>query len=291
MSKEVENIEAIVELAANTNLELVIQDPVKEALVRDLKPIVAKMSTYRQYAATVVIENQAQADEAMSTEKAIAADVKMVKGHDILSKIIKGLYGLHKQWKSLENQFVPDMEASRKSIRAARIKWEEAEAEKAAAEQRRLQAIADEKARKEREQQEKLERAQREKEAAARAEEERLRREAAEVEDAADRKKLEAEAERQRKAADAAQAKADMRQDNAEAVAAPVINIAAPRAVGGSRKGWVAEVVNPQAFFNAIASNPMLQGYVEIKVGALASTKRSNKLFQCPGVTFKQVNK
>jgi len=291
MSNQTESVEAIVELVAENNAELIIQDPVKERLINDLKPIANRTADYQLTAVDFTVENEAQAKDAMRLEKAIRADMKAVKEHDILGGIIKGLHGLHKKWKGLENRLVPEMDAARKTIRAARIKWEEEEAEKAAAEQRRLQAIADEKARKERERQEELERKQREKEEAARAEEERLRAEAAQAENEKERKKLEAEAERKRKAADAAAAKAEMRQENAEAVAAPVINVEAPRAKGGSRMSWQAEVVDPAAFFKALSENPMLTGFVEVKLNALASTKRNNAMFQCPGVTFKQVRK
>ena len=286
-----EDVAAIVELVAGTNAELVIQDPVKLALVKDLTPVAENMMLYAQFAASVTVENQEQATAAMEMEKRIQADVKTVKGHDVLSGIIGGLHKLHKAWKDVENRFVPGMEESRKTIRASRIKWEEAEAEKAAAEQRRLQAIADEKARKEREQQEKLERAQREKEEAARREEERLRQEAAKTENEAERKKLEAEAERRRKEADAAALKADMRQENAASVAAPVINVAAPQAKGGSRLVWQAQIVNPNAFFAALSTQPQLAGFVEIKLNALVGAKRSNPLFSVAGVTFQQVRK
>tara|TARA_R110000824_G_scaffold33479_8_gene107268 strand:- start:1112 stop:1993 length:882 start_codon:yes stop_codon:yes gene_type:complete len=286
--EEVIDVAEVVELVAGTNEALVIQDPVKLALVNDLTPIAENMVKYAAFAQQISVHDQASADAAMIMEKLIAADVKTVKQHDVLSGIIKGLHALHKRWKSVENTFVPDMDESRRAIRAARIEWEEAEAEQAAAEQRRLQAIADEKARKEREQQEKLERAQREKEAAARAEEERLRRVASETKDASERKKLEQQAERNRKIADAAALKADMRQENAEAVAAPVINVNASRAVGGSRLGWIATVVNAKQFFEALALNPQLAGYVEIKVKSLAAAKRSNPLTEIPGVTFEQ---
>lgn len=285
------DVASVVELVAGTNQELVIQDPVKLALVNDLTPIAVNMQTYSAYAQNISVHDQASADGARNMEKLIAADVKLVKGHDVLSGIIKGLHALHKRWKSVENTFVPDMEESRKTIRAARIKWEDEEAEKAAAEQRRIQAQADEKARKEREQQEKLERAQRKKEQDARDEEERLRKEAAETENAAERKKLEAAAERRRKEADAAALKAEMRQENADAVAAPVVSVAAPRAVGGSRHVWEGQVVNPSEFFAALSAQPMLQGYVEIKINAMVATKRNNEMFDVPGVTFKKVRK
>jgi hypothetical protein len=54
-------------------------------------------------------------------------------------------------WTSFENFFVDPIEAARKAVKGKVIAWQQEEQRKAAAEQARLQAIADEQARKERE--------------------------------------------------------------------------------------------------------------------------------------------
>jgi hypothetical protein len=289
MESKVQEITEVVRMVAETNEGLVIQHPVQTALIEGLTPIAERMDSYTEFAATVTVTNASEAKDALAIEKQIQADVKGVKGQEILSGIIRGLHNLHKQWKGLENRFVPDMETARRTIRAARIEWEEEQQRLADEAQRKLQAEADEKARKEREHQERLAAYQREKEAKKQAEADAALAAAQATEDEAERKRLEAEAAKRQREADAAAEQADMRSENAESVTAPVINVAAPKAKGGSRTVLKAEVTNPQAFFNAVASNPMLQGYVEIKLGALASTRRSNSMFTIPGVTFKQV--
>ena len=291
MTDQDTTVEQVVKLVAGTNAELIIQDPVKTSLVRDLQPVAESMVHYASYAENVVVENQQQADEARAMEKRIQMDVKAVKGNEVLSGIIKGLHGLHKKWKAVENRFIPEMEESRKAIRTARIAWEEAEREKAEAEQRRLQEIENERARKARAHQEKLEQAQREKEEAARREEEALRRQAAEAKNDEERKKLEAEAEHKRKLAEKAAREVELRQEKAKAVPVPLVHIEAPKAKGGSRQVWEATIVSTDAFFAALAAQPQLAGFVEIKLNALIGAKRSNPLFDVDGIEFKQVLK
>ncbi|MHC4120612.1 MAG: hypothetical protein ACYSWO_24225 [Planctomycetota bacterium] len=288
---KVEEVTEVVRMVADTNDKLTIQEPLQVQLIEDLTPIAERIVTHTQYAADVEVRTEHEAKLAISMEKRIQEDVKAVKENEILSGIIKGLHQLHKSWKGLENRFVPDLEAARKKIRAARIDWEEEQARKAEEAQRKLQAEADERARKEREKQERLEAYQREKEEKARREAEAALEAAQAAEDEEERKRLAAVAAGFRREADKAQEQADMRADLADSVAAPVINVQAPKAKGGSRMTTVAEVVNQQAFFNAVASNPQLAGFVEIKLNALASSRRANSMFTVPGVTFKQVRK
>lgn len=281
----------VVELVSATNESLVITDPVKQALIEDLGPIAEGMALYRQFASEVVVENQAQANAARKMEKRIAEDVKTVKEHPVLSGMKKGFDDLHKRWVGLSNRFVPPMETDRKTIRTTRIDWEEAEKEKARAEERKLQAAADEKARKEREQQERLECYQREKEEEARRAAQEALDKAAAAKDEVERKKFADEAERRRKEADAAQVKADMRRENAEAVAAPVVQVSAPSAKGGSRLYWEVEVKDKLAFLRAIPQRPDYAGYVEVLLSNLKKAKAANPMLEIPGVEFKQVRK
>jgi chromosome segregation ATPase len=290
---KVTEITEVIRMVADTNKGLVIQDPVQAQLVENLTPIAERIEEYTSYAEEIAgtVFTEAVAKAAIKVEKCIAEDVKAVKGDDILSGIIKGLHQLHKSWKGLENKFVPDMEAARKKIRAARIEWEEEQQRIADEQQRKLQAEADEKARKERERQERLAAYQREKEEKARREAEEAQRKAQEATDEAERRRLEKEAARKEQEAQKAAEQADMREDNAESVTAPVINVQAPKAKGGSRMSMVAEVVNQQAFFNAVAANPQLSGFVDIKLNALASSRRANSMFTVPGIAFKQVRR
>lgn len=132
-------------------------------------------------------------------------------------------------------------------LKGKQLDWSREQERIRQAEQRRLQAIADEKARKERERAEALARAQREKEEAARRAEEEARARAAAAKNEEARAAAEAEAEKARKAAAAAAAKAAAREEAAEAVApASVIEVAsvAPKVKGQSvRKTWKARVI------------------------------------------------
>ncbi len=115
------------------------------------------------------------------------------------------------------------------------------------AEQRRLQAAADEAARKEREKSEAAARLQREKEQAALQAAEEARKRAAAATNEAERAKAAAEAEKAQAAANKAAAAALVREETAAAVIAPVVTVAAvtPVIAGQSvRKTWKARVVN-----------------------------------------------
>lgn len=112
-------------------------------------------------------------------------------------------------------------------------------------ERRRLQAIADEKARKERERAEQEAARQRQIEEAARAEAERLRREAAQA-DAAERARLEREADARERTAAAAAVKVEAKEQVAAAAIAPVIQVSAPVKQSGEsrRTTWKAQLTS-----------------------------------------------
>jgi hypothetical protein len=140
------------------------------------------------------------------------------------------------------------------------------------AEQRRLQAAADEAARKEREKAEAAARLQREKEAAARAEQERQEALARKARNEVERQKAAAAAEAARKVAEAAAAKAAVREDTAAAVVAPVVSVASvrPMVSGQSfKKTWRARVVDPKVAATALLAFPDWQAYVTLNQGQL----------------------
>jgi hypothetical protein len=123
--------------------------------VRDLTPVIGRWAEYDAVAAKPV-SNKADADAAAVVCNKIADDIRAVKSHEVLSKITSGLHTLHRRWTGLVGEFVNPMDAARRQIKTNILKWEDAERQKAEAEQRRLQVIADENARKERERLEKL---------------------------------------------------------------------------------------------------------------------------------------
>ena len=135
--------------------------------------------------------------------------------------------------------------------------WDDAQAAKAEAERCRLQAIADEQARKEREKAEQEAARQRAIEAEARAKAEAARL-AAEQASAAERKRLLAEAAAADRKAAAAAVKVEAQQDQAAAVIAPVIHVATvtPTVEGMSRRAtWKPEIIDRQALLEYICKN------------------------------------
>lgn len=128
-----------------------IPDPVRVALVRDLGPVANRLAGYSDIALSLEVSNQGTADQATVICNDIAADIKTVKDHDVLSNITDGLHKLHRQWTGLRDLFVAPMERDRRTIKGKIIAWQEGERRKADEAQRKLQAAADEKAARERE--------------------------------------------------------------------------------------------------------------------------------------------
>jgi hypothetical protein len=148
------------------------------------------------------------------------------------------------------------------------------------AEQRRLQAIADEQARKEREKAEAEARRQREIEEAARRKAEEARR-AAEAANAAERAKLIREAEAADRKAAAASAKAENQTETAAAVVAPVVTIApvAVKQAGESTRDiWHFRVIDAALVPNEykIVNEKALDGIAKATKGSIV----------IPGVEF-----
>lgn len=143
---EIIEIEAAVE-ACNA---VAVPNPIRVALVSDLKPIAERLAEYRKQADLHVI-TELDARAAAKVIEKISEDIKTVKEHEILRKITTGLHALHRRWTGLRDMFCEPMESARREIKNKIIAWEQAERAKAEAEERRLQAEADEAARKERE--------------------------------------------------------------------------------------------------------------------------------------------
>lgn len=154
----------------------------------------------------------------------------------------------HSAWKAIvgnEKSLTDRLDAAEGLAKNAILKYDRAEEEKRLAEQRRLQAIADEAARKERVAAELAAAKQRAIEDEARRVAEEKRRKALEATDA-ERKRLLAEAGAAERKAEAAAAKAEAKDDIAEAAVAPVIRVAEPEKTKGfaQRDNWKARVIN-----------------------------------------------
>ena len=240
------NIQVIENAVKETNAVVPVKDAIRAALVRDLGPVAANIMRYEK-AALQPIVTASDAEAAAEIVRQIDADMKAVKGHEILSQITAGLHRLHRQWTGVVNEFINPMDAVKRKIKSNVLAWESAERAKAEAEQRRLQAIADEQARKERERLEKL----------------------------AEQRKTPEFKESYR--------------EQAAAVSAPVISVAAP--VVGIRRArrWKVKGVNHDAFYAGLASDASLRGYVEIQNSRLERAKAANPMLAVPGVEFEQV--
>jgi hypothetical protein len=182
----------------------------------------------------------------------------------------------HATWKKIvanEKSFTDRLDAFEVAGKRAIIAYDQAEEQRCQAEQRRLQAIADEAARKEREkaQQEAARQRQIEEEARAKAE---AARQAAEAASAEDRARLLREAEAADRKAAAANAKAEAKAEDAAAVVAPVVQIAmaAPRQQGeATRSIWRCRVVDVAAIPREymIPNEKALDGIAKATKGAI----------------------
>lgn len=154
-----------------------------------------------------------------------------------------------------------------------------------AAEEARLNAIEQERARKEREKNEAAARLQREKEQAAQREADEARRKAAEAKNAADRERLQREAEARQKEATAAAARAQAKEEAAASVQTNTVTVAsiAPEIKGQSiRKTWKARIIDQHLAACALIEFPDWSAYIEINQGQLdkfaARTKGAIKI-------------
>lgn len=200
---------------------------------------------------------------ATGDDYALTADhLKTIKGalkqaDDFFDPPIKQAYDLHKMLVGRKKVITDPLKQSEGLDKEKMLTFQREEAAKAEAERRRLQAIADELARKEREKIEQAAAKQRAIEAEARAKAEQARREAEQA-NAAERKRLLAEAEAAERKAAAAVAKQEVQAEKAAAVVAPVVAVqsVAPKISGQStRKAWKAEVVDLAAFLNFVFDN------------------------------------
>jgi len=183
----------------------------------------------------------------------------------------------HKTWKAIvaqEKGFTDRLDSAECKIKTAVMSFDRDQEAIRQTEQRRLQGIADETARKEREKQEQAAARQRAIEEEARQKAEAARK-AAEQANAAERAQLLRKAEAAERKANAAAIKVEAKQEQAAMVAAPVIQVAqaAPKVDGAStRKTWKARVVDetnvPREFL--MVNEKALDAYAKATKGKFA---------------------
>lgn len=130
---------------------LTVGSAIKEALVLDLKPIADRLSGYEAIASGAVCRTSDDAATLTGVLANIDLDLKSVEACDVLAKITDGLHKLHRKWTGLRGLFVDPLKASKRTIRDAIVAYQTEQQRIAEERQRKLQAEADEKARKERE--------------------------------------------------------------------------------------------------------------------------------------------
>jgi len=204
------------------------------------------------WARQLVIRTAAEREQAITIVREVKGLITSIK--DRFEDMVSAAHRAHKEAVKARDSFLEGPAVVERLAKAAILKYDDEQEKIRQAEQRRLQAIEDERRRKEQDRLEALARAQREKEAAALRAEEEARQRAAQAANEEARKQALAEAEKARKQAEAAKAKAAERSEAAAAVpeAAVVVQPVAPKAEGESKavihKG---RVTDPIAFMKA----------------------------------------
>lgn len=151
MQKEMNEVVCVI---VDAEKSIITQD-MRGRIIADLSPIADRISEYADVAESIVVTRKEDADVAAEYCERIANDIKAVNRHEILDGVIKGFHRMHRRLTALRDDFVSPLENSRKTIKNKIIAWQQEEQRKAEVERARLQAIADEAARKERERLEK----------------------------------------------------------------------------------------------------------------------------------------
>jgi len=267
-----------------------VSNPIREELIRTLSPVAERMAKYEKLAKTIMVKDQADADIAAQADKEIAADIKLVEGNDVLSKIIRGLDQLHGKAVAVRSLFVSPMKGYRKAIRQPVLDWEAAEKKKADEIQRKAQAQVDAKSALDRARQEAEVRRQREVVATAmrKAEDARL---AAAKAKGDERARLEAAANAADRKAAVASVKAEAKTEVAARVIAPTVHVQAAKTGMRKSTAWIVKGINEAEFYGALVNNPSFRGFVEINKIRLARAKAANPSMEITGVTFEQITR
>lgn len=188
-----------------------------------------------------------------------------------------------------EKKLAGPLEQAETMAKHAMLTFQRAEAEKARVEQARLQAIADEEARKIRERAEQEAAKQRQIESDARAKAEAERRAAQEATNAEERRRATVAAEAAERKAAAAAVKVEASDDKAAAAIAPVVQVAtvAPVVKGISTvKKWKAEIVDLPALLDFICTRRRDDLIIVNKKMLQAFAQSMTRNAQMPGVRF-----
>jgi hypothetical protein len=241
------------------------------------------------WARAVVIGTAAEREAAVAAVREVKALSK-----EINTRFDESVKRAHSAWKSavaLRDSFLEGPATVERLVKAAITRFDDEQERIRLAEQRRLQAIEDERRRKEQAALEAAARVQREKEEAARRLEEDARKRAQEAANEADLARALAEAEKARKAALAAAAKAEEKASAAMDVPPPVaVSVAGPAKQAGESTAVIhkARVVDAIAFIKAAVANGRFE-FVDVNEKALGQfATRTKGAVPLTGVEFYQ---
>ena len=152
MNPEHTNLLAQCEIVVSETNSLAIQDPKDRELVATLKPLADSIPLAIAFAHRCEVIDAATAEGAAKFRKSIL--VTSMQAEEVLRKfddgLIDRLFRTHRKWTTLLGMFAIPLDGAAKMIKGKIIAWQNAEAEKAAREQARLQAEADLRAARER---------------------------------------------------------------------------------------------------------------------------------------------
>jgi septal ring factor EnvC (AmiA/AmiB activator) len=230
------------------------------------------------WAKSLVVTSPAVRTDAMEVVRTVKQRAKTVV--DSFEASCRAALLAHRTIVAQRDGFLKPLAEIEAAVKAAVARYDAEQAAILEAQRRKLQAEADEKARKEQARLDSFAAAQREKEAAARRAEEEARRKAQEATNEADRIKAQAEAEKARKQAETAAAAASVREEAAANLPpAPVVTLApVAEAVKGESKvtTWTYRIIDP-----ALIPRDYL-AIDEKKIGAVVRATKGT--LQIPGI-------
>lgn len=139
------------EVMARESTAAVITGDIQTTLIADLQPVAERMAGYTQTAATIRVTTAAEAQAAALVMADIDKDMKIVTGHEVLTKITEDLFKLHRKATAFRALFIDPLTRDKNAIKAAVLTYQMEQQRKAAELQAKLQAEANAKARREQE--------------------------------------------------------------------------------------------------------------------------------------------
>jgi len=251
-----------------------------DTLKQDIAPIVARANA-------ITVHTPDQRTEAVEFLKAVKGAHRRVT--DFFAPLVDAT---HKAWKRTTEarlSILDPLETAERAVKTTVTTYDQEQERIRLDEQRRLQAIADEVARKERQKIEQEAARQRDIQRQKEFEAAEARRGAEEA-SGAERKRLLAEAEAAERKAAAAAAKVEVKEEQTAAIVAPVVTISAPEKPKGesTRKLWKARLTDKAALIQAAAEGNEIAttclAFDQTAANRLATATKG--AMPCPGIEW-----